>query len=142
MRRTEYLSECSHLFDWDLVPDDRGNDLVLINVGNQDNLDTIKAQTKIRNNTHIEGFYNHVHILDDIKKNEIDSLCESGNRLGKSLLSCLCRKYPDKKFIVFVTISVGDSMTIRFHQQWPNEPFYFDIEEIHNQNERLLFYLN
>ncbi|MGD9761511.1 MAG: hypothetical protein AB7U52_03630 [Candidatus Izemoplasmatales bacterium] len=142
MRRTEYLSEFSHLFDWVLIPDDRGNELVIINVESQDYLDTIKVQTKIQNNTHIEGFYNHVHILDEIKKNEIDSLCESGKRLGKSLLLCLCQKYPEKKFIVFVTISLGGSMTARFHQQWPNKPFYFDIEMIQNQNERLLYYMN
>jgi len=142
VRRTEYLSECSNLFDWNTIPDNRGNELVLINPGNPDYLDNIKAQTKTQNNTHIEGFYNHVHLLDNIKKNEIDSLCESGKRLGKSLLSCLCQKYPEKRFIVFVTISLGGSMTIRFHQQWPNEPFYFDIEEIQNQNEKLLYYMN
>jgi len=32
MRRTEYLSEFFHLFDWVLIPDDRGNELVIINV--------------------------------------------------------------------------------------------------------------
>ena len=91
----------------------------------------------VQDKTEFESIENHIHIVDNIKENEFASLCKFGQTLCKHILSQLQQNFPDKKFVVYVSIRIGDSMILRYHQDWENEVHYYD-QEIKSKKERLI----
>lgn len=116
------LGQLSDLFEYKIVSDLDKNDYVLLKSSNINYIDDI-----IDDKTAFEALENHTHLLDDIKKSEYAELTEIGKKLGRAMLNNLKANFQNKKFIVFVTLS--DSMIIRFHQQWENEPEYFTVDD-------------
>ncbi len=78
--------------------------------------------------TSLEAFENHLHLAEKITKNEARQYILSGESVCRGLLSQLEIKYPEKAFAVFLTVKTSDSVILRFHQIWDNEPLYFGNE--------------
>lgn len=57
--------------------------------------------------------------------------------LRQTNMMWLSFSFPDKHFVVFVTIT--DSMIIRFHQKWENEPYYYSNENFGNNEYMISF---
>ena len=85
--------------------------------------------------TSFESLENHIHITEKVKKRDFDMLCKHGEVLGELMLLKLKNDFPDRQFFVYVTVQVGDSMIIRFHQKWEDEAPWMDVEDPawHNQ---------
>jgi hypothetical protein len=96
--------------------------------------------TGVLDKTEFEAIQNHIHILDSVKDYELNMLIPIANKLGMVLLENLKYHYPQKKFVVYVTIRLHDSMIIRFHQQWPNELDYFDANDFTSSNEKIFIF--
>ena len=75
--------------------------------------------------------------MDKITKKEFKSLIPISKQLGNTLLNCLKCKYPDKQFVVFVSIHLRDSMIVRFHQKWEGEEPYYRPSDFNGPNERV-----
>lgn len=116
------LRQISDLFEYKIVLDLNKVEYVLFKSSNIGNLDDT-----IDDKTAFEALENHVHLIDNIKKSEYGELTQIGKKLALAMLNNLRIAFPNKKFVVFVTLS--DSMIIRFHQQWENEPEYFTVDE-------------
>lgn len=97
----------------------------------------LDSVTGITDRTAFEAVENHVHILDDITPGEFKKLLPVAESLGNMLLCCLKKRFPDRKFFVFVSIHVGDSFIIRFHQKWENEAQYYYPEDFNGPKERM-----
>ena len=65
---------------------------------------------------------------------------EIGKILGETQLNALTAKYPDKEFCVFVTVDIGESMIIRFHQVWKNEPPYYNPDDFNSDKTKVLMF--
>ena len=120
MKRIEYLARIAGLFRFKTVTDDGGNEFVLYADS------PIKRVERIRDRTAFEAVENHVHLIDNVKKEEFDELIPMAKALGQALLNVLKCQYPHKSFIVFASLCLHDSMIIRFHQKWDNELPYYD----------------
>lgn len=77
--------------------------------------------------TECEAFENHVHLFDKISKSHRDVAKNICSQLATNLWNTLKRTYPDKLFVVYLVWDPEHSVTIRFHQKWPNEKPYYDI---------------
>lgn len=94
----------------------------------------------VEDKTWFEAAENHIHLLDNVRKSEFDALIPVAQKLGRLLLGNLKFSYPDKRFMVFVSLKLNDSMVIRFHQIWENEYPYCNPEEYVNDNERVFMF--
>ena len=135
MKRAEYFKLITSVFRFKAVLDEEGNEYVILEENDIDSL-----TKKIEDKTEFEAVLNHVHLLDNIKKNEFDELVTVGTELGQILMDNLKFHYPDKSFVVFVTISINDSMIIRFHQKWKDEEPYYDPADFISERERVLMF--
>lgn len=91
--------------------------------------------------TAFEAVENHVHLSDKVTKHNFDDLCQYGKLLGELMIAKLKYDFPDKHFFVFVTIDLGESMIIRFHQKWENEsPYYSENTEYSNECKIITFF--
>lgn len=88
--------------------------------------------------TTFEAVENHIHITSRVTKRNFDCLCNQGNLLGELMLAKLKYDFPDKCFYVFVTIEIGESMIVRFHQKWDNELPYIDKNADYGNKCRVL----
>lgn len=79
-----------------------------------------------------------MHLLNNVKKEDFSQCVQTGKILAQSLLNSLRFHYPRKQFIVFVTLRLNDSMIIRFHQKWENEEPYYDPEDFHSEQEKVI----
>lgn len=135
MRKIETLKTVANLFDFKTVTDNNGNEYVLyadsvIN-GNDFEID---------DKTQFEAVQNHVHLIDNVKKSDFEELIEIGKVLGETQLNALKSKYPEKEFCVFVTVDIGESMIIRFHQVWENELVYYNPDDFNSEKTRVLMF--
>lgn len=92
--------------------------------------------------TKLEALTNHVHLI----KEDI-CLCKKylliiADNLGLFVLNYLTRKFPGNKFIVYVEISNKNAITIRFHQQWNNEEYHYDIYNLNYKDTTIKYYKN
>lgn len=135
MKKIELLKEFSEIFGFKTVTDKNGNEYV---VCADSVLDKIGFEPEDK--TQFEAVENHIHLIDNVKKSDFEKLTEIGKILGETQLSALKAKYPDKEFCVFVTIDIGESMIIRFHQIWKNEPVYYNPDNFNSDTTKILMF--
>lgn len=120
MKRIEIFQMFSSLFQFKTITDEKGNEYVLFE---QNSLSSIKG---ICDRTEFEACENHVHLFDNLKKDDFSASLNAAEVLAQALLDVLRFRFPQKHFFVYVTAHKGDSIIIRFHQKWENEEPYFD----------------
>ena len=135
MRKIELLRAFSEMFDFKTVTDENGNEYVIYA-----NSVLSEIGSELKDKTQFEAVENHIHLIDNVKKYDFDELIEIGKVLGETQLSVLKSKYPDKEFCVFVTVDIGESMIIRFHQVWENEPVYYNPDDFNSEKTRVLMF--
>ena len=135
MRKFELLRAFSEMFDFKTVTDENGNEYVIYA-----NSVLSEIGSELKDKTQFEAVENHIHLIDNVKKYDFDELIEIGKVLGETQLSVLKSKYPDKEFCVFVTVDIGESMIIRFHQVWENEPVYYNPDDFNSEKTRVLMF--
>ncbi|MBE6819479.1 MAG: hypothetical protein E7516_00295 [Ruminococcaceae bacterium] len=135
MRKFELLRAFSEMFDFKTVTDENGNEYVIYA-----NSVLNEIGSELKDKTQFEAVENHIHLIDNVKKYDFDELIEIGKVLGETQMSALKSKYPDKEFCVFVTVDIGESMIIRFHQVWENEPVYYNPDDFNSEKTRVLMF--
>ena len=108
------------LLEFKTIKDIHNNEYVLFEDNPLNNIDFIEDKTLF------EASENHIHICDKVNKKQYNQLITLGKSLGKILLNALKTTYPEKEFVVYVTLALNDSMIIRFHQIWENELLYYE----------------
>ncbi len=99
------------------------NEFVLLDTG-MANKEVISHT--IADRTQYEAVENHVHIFEDyIGAKNYDTARKVGISIAENLYNTLTTEFPDKSFVVYLTINLH-GMIIRFHQIWDNEPTYYD----------------
>jgi|LSQX01.2.fsa_nt_gb hypothetical protein len=131
MKRIEFLELLSSLYGYKTIYDESGNEFVVFNHSNLDCVQSIKDKTEF------EAIENHIHLLDNIKEDEFESLDTISKILVKSIIYNLKCWYPEKQFFVYVSIRLHDSMIIRFHQKWINEEPYFNTADFTSPIEKV-----
>lgn len=114
--RRRYLALSKNLlslFAFKTVSDAAGNTFVLPAAFDETNL----TDETIADKTAFEAVETHMHLLDNLSKRECAELEGLADTLGHTLLSRLNAQYPDRDFLVYVTLS-HDGMIARFHQHW------------------------
>lgn len=106
------------LFKYKVVSDEKGNSYVLLH---SNRLNTAEGVT---DKTAFEALENHVHLIGKIRKRNKNDIVLFGKKLGLALAENLKAVFPDRNFVVLVTVS--DELIIRFHQKWPDEAEYYD----------------
>lgn len=106
------------LFKYKVVSDEKGNSYVLLH---SDRSNTVEG---IADKTAFEALENHVHLIGKIRKRNKNDMVLFGRKAGRRVAENLKAVFPDRSFVVFVTIS--DELIIRFHQKWPDEAEYYD----------------
>jgi hypothetical protein len=132
MKQIELLQSITELFRFQTVSDQNGNEYVLL-----DNR-PIELTDEAEDKTAFEAVWNHVHLVDRVKKSEFHPLIAVGAELGRMLAENLKFHYPQKQFIVFVSVTLKDSMIIRFHQKWDGEVPYYNPEDFNSDTEKIL----
>ena len=135
MRKIDVLKTVANLFDFKIITDEKGNEYVLY-------ADSVinEIDFEIEDKTQFEALENHTHLIDNVKKSDFEELIGIGNLLGEALLNSLKSKYPNKEFCVFVTVDIGESMIIRFHQIWENESVYYDPDDFNSDKTSVLMF--
>ena len=136
MRRIEYIESLANLFEFKTISDAHGNEFVLFK---ESDFDSVKG---IADKTEFEASENHIHLLDNIKKDEFEALKVIAPILGKALLCSLQFQYPQNHFRVYVSVHLYDSMIIRFHQKWENEEPYCNPDEFISPKEKVYAFEN
>ena len=131
MKRIEYFELITNLFKFKTIIDEKGNEYVLFEHSFCEKIKNIQDKTEF------EASENHVHLIDNINKDEFERLVPIAKSLGQALLNCLKCDFSDKEFVVYVSIHLKDSMTIRFHQKWENEEPYCWPEEFMSEKEKV-----
>lgn len=132
MKKIDFFQLLSSLFDFKTISDEMGNEFVLFSQNRTEPITSIKDRTEF------EALENHVHLLDNIKKDEFEKLIPIAENLGSAILNSLKCRYPNKNFIVFVSICLNDSMIIRFHQKWDGEDPYYITSEFTSPKEKII----
>ena len=95
-------------------------------------------QDVVPDRTACEAVENHVHLLDGpIRKRDMPAARCFSTAVAEHLFQALTCAYPDKTFLVFLTLH-ADGAIIRFHQCWPGEPPYYD-ETVSYDAELIVF---
>ena len=123
MKKIELFEMIAGLFDFKTVRDEADNEYVLY-AGSP--LYSAGGMN-ITDRTGFEAVANHVHLADNVKNDEFERWIRVGDVLGRLLADRLKGQFPQKKFVVFVTVSLHDSVIVRFHQKWAGEPPYYDV---------------
>lgn len=129
MNPIEYLQKISSIFEFKTILDDLNNEYVLFSNS------VLNHVEKIDDRTAFEAVENHVHLIDKVRKKHFNTCVSVAHVIGRVLLESLETQYPQKGFIVYVTIKEHDSMIIRFHQKWENEAPYCDPSMFNPQYE-------
>lgn len=129
VNRLKNFQTLTGLFTFKILTDEKGNEYILYRSS------TIEDLTGIEDKTAFEALENHVHLLDNIKRKEFKPLSAIGSDLAKALLASLKYNFPDKKFVVYVTVHIGEDFIIRFHQQWEGEPIYMNPDDFNSKKD-------
>lgn len=92
--------------------------------------------------TKLEALTNHIHLIDEDICLCKEYLSSKVDNLGLFVLNYLTRKFPENKFIVYTEIDNKNAVTIRFHQQWINEKYYYDINNLDYKTTTIKYYKN
>ncbi|MBQ3603905.1 MAG: hypothetical protein IJA02_08700 [Clostridia bacterium] len=130
MRKIKLLHLVASLFAFKVIKDINGNEYVVYNDSHIN-----KIESTVEDKTAFEAVENHVHIFGNIKKSDFEDACFIGEKIGEALFSSLKQAFPERNFIVFV--SVSDEIIIRFHQKWENEPVYYDVNANYGKGHML-----
>lgn len=133
MTKVELLKCLSEMFEFKTVSDKNGNEYVIYAHSG-----ITEITSEIEDKTQFEAVENHIHLIDNVKKSDFEELVEIGKVFGEAQLNVLKAKYPDKEFCVFVTVDIGESMIIRFHQCWKNESVYYNPDDFNSEKTRVL----
>ncbi len=131
MKRIHYFSLISDLFQFKIITDEQENEYVIFAKSQLNHIENIIDKTEF------EAIENHIHLLDNLKKDEYENLIPTAKALGQTLLNSLKHYFPHKHFFVFVTLQVNDSMIIRFHQKWENEMPYYNPSDFISKKEMI-----
>lgn len=135
MTKVELLKDFSEMFDFKTVTDENGNEYVIYA-----NSVLNEIGSEIEDKTQFEAVENHIHLIDNVRKSDFEELVEIGRILGETQFNALKAKYPDKEFCVFVTVDIGESMIIRFHQVWENEFVYYNPDDFNSDKTKVLMF--
>lgn len=135
MKKIDILKTVADIFDFKTVTDKNGNEYVIYANSSIEN-----ADFDIEDKTQFEAVENHVHLVDNVKKSDFNDLIEIGKVLGETQSNALKGNFPDKEFCVFVTVDIGESMIIRFHQVWENEPVYYNPDDFNLDKTKVLMF--
>ena len=120
MDRIEWLERLTEAYRFKEVASEDGYTYILRESYEQEKVG------KIEDKTAFEAVENHVHLLDRVKLKEYKKLEKIAPTLCTTLLASLKYQYPSRSFSAYVTITLHDSMILRFHQNWDGEPPYYD----------------
>lgn len=126
------LINLSDIFFFKEVSDERGKSYILLR---NNKIESIRG---IEDHVAFEAVENHVHIIDKVKKRHFGDCCTLGTNIGLALRDALAYSYPERRFVVFVSITVGESMIVRFHQCWEGETPYYDAADWSGSKEKVL----
>ena len=98
---------------------------------------TVQTVPPTYDRTAFEASENHVHLLDHITRREFHTLLPLAPQLGELLLVSLKHAFPEKHFIVYVSVHLNDSLIVRFHQKWPGELPFCDPANFQSGDERV-----
>lgn len=132
MKKIELFKNLSEFFEYKIIKDEFQNEYVILQSNPLDVID------KIEDKTAFEATQNHIHLMDNIKKVDYNELILIAERLGKVVLNNLNSNFPNKHFIVFISIKLYDSLIIRFHQKWEKEVPYLNPSDFVNSGEKIL----
>ena len=133
--KLSFIKQISDIFNFKTVSDKNSNKYILFA-----NSTINEINFEVEDKTRFEALENHVHLSDNINNSNYNEAIEIGNILGETQLNALKTKYPDKEFCVFVTVDIGESMIIRFHQVWENEPVYYNPGDFNSDKTKVLMF--
>ena len=107
MRQVEYFELISNLSEFKTMMTQRGEELVFFKNATIYDIDAVEDKTWF------EAAENHIHLLDNVRKSEFDALIPVAQKLGRLLLGNLKLSYPDKRFMVFVSLSGSEFLKLR-----------------------------
>lgn len=108
-----------------LKRDQNGNEFVLLDMGQE-----FEAPLNISDKTQYEAVENHVHLFGKVREENLRFVREIATAIAENLAKVLKREFPEKSFLVFLTIDKADSTIIRFHQIWENEAPYYAPQKV------------
>jgi hypothetical protein len=114
--------------------DEKGNEYVLLSTSE------LKEIKNIEDKTAFEALENHVHLVNNLKKEEFERLIPVAKIFAKILAHLLKQQFPDKNFYTYVSLHLKDSMIIRFHQKWENEEPYYNPMDFSGEIEKVFMY--
>ena len=117
------------------VKDPAGNEFVRLDEGSipQD------PENVVRDRTQYEAVWNHVHLAEGRIKNNREQLKIWGTAVAENLVKTLRETYPEKRFLVFLTIN-NEGMILRFHQKWKGEPPYYDLSRKYEDDSEIFVF--
>lgn len=132
MKKEEFFAfeKFISLFDFVSVPCGEDELVLLKSCG------ITKITEPVEDKTAFEAVQNHVHLFDFVKSDRRGEVCELSKKLGQLLLSALKQSFPEKHFVVFVTID--REVIIRFHQSRKEEPWYYITDDENAYDSKLL----
>jgi len=107
------------------LKDNKNNELVFLDLGKR--LPGVFNRTLDK--TQYEALENHFHLFNKIDIKDKNDVIKIGSIISQNLIISLENHFPKKKFIVYLQVNVKESTVIRFHQQWNDEPPYFDLKK-------------
>lgn len=119
------------------VEEKNGNELIFLDVG-QDKQEIIEVSDK----TQCEALENHFHLFEKVGIYNKKTVITIGEIISKNLLNELAKTFPNKKFIIYLDVNILDSVIIRFHQVWDNEPLYYDTTHFQNKHHQIQSFSN
>ena len=131
MKRVTYFETFAKLFEYKVVVDNHGNEFVFF----ADT--TCTSIADVKDKTELEALETHIHLIDNITKEEFAKLMPVARNIGSAVLHSLQVQFPQKRFVVYVSIKLYDSMILRFHQIWENEEPYYDVSGFTSDIEKV-----
>ena len=90
MDKIGLISEIIQMFYFKTISDTHGNEYVVFSNSTLDSAENIEDKTMF------ESVENHIHILDNIKKRDVKTIDDIGEKIGRLLLDRLKFCYPQK----------------------------------------------
>ena len=115
-----------------ILQDNEGTEYVI-----WENASSFEDLSFIPDKTAFEAQENHIHLVDNIKKEEFETLCNIAQIICNHMLLKLKDSFPSKNFVVYVSVHIRDSMILRFHQVWEDEEEYYSVNDFNTNKERV-----
>lgn len=86
-------------------------------------------------NTQCEATENHVHLFDRVNKQDREAALGVSLAIARNLKASLQRHFPERDFVVYLDLNYDDSVIVRFHQRWIQEPLYYEPSDLQKEYE-------